>query len=136
MASDSPSPVRASAQEQEDRLRGLLQTIANDTVRACALAEFGHDGDHDWDINTRPIVERALLKVAAEARGRQQAEQVDVEAFRANLHATYNGGWHGNEDGMKAFHHGMDTVCNALKGGEAPRPVSYTHLTLPTSDLV
>lgn len=35
-------------------------------------------------------------------------------ARRANFHATYNGGWHGNADGMRAFHHGMDTVFNAL----------------------
>jgi hypothetical protein len=47
---------------------------------------------------------------------------------RENFHATYNGGWHGNKDGLRAFHHGMDTVFNALDeaarlqaaGGGAP----------------
>lgn len=37
-----------------------------------------------------------------------------VEGLRENCHATFNGGWHGNADGMRAFHHGMDTVCNVL----------------------
>jgi hypothetical protein len=40
---------------------------------------------------------------------------------RADFHATYNGGWHGNADGMRAFHHGMDTVFNALEEAAALR---------------
>jgi NMD protein affecting ribosome stability and mRNA decay len=40
-------------------------------------------------------------------------ERIDVEAMRANLHATFNGGWQDPET-IRAFHHGMDTVCNVL----------------------
>jgi hypothetical protein len=54
----------------------------------------------------------AALLVTPE--GAQGWQPIDVEAMRAQLHATFNGGWHGNDDGMKAFHHGMDTVCNVL----------------------
>jgi hypothetical protein len=38
-----------------------------------------------------------------------------VVELRESCHMTYNGGWHHSEDGMKAFHHGMDTVCNVLE---------------------
>lgn len=38
---------------------------------------------------------------------------IDVEAMRANLHATFNGG-HREPETIGAFHHGMDTVCNVL----------------------
>lgn len=38
---------------------------------------------------------------------------LDVDAMRANLHVTFNGGHH-EEPARGAFHHGMDTVCNVL----------------------
>ena len=41
-------------------------------------------------------------------------QPIGVEELRASLHMTYNGGWHHSDDGLKAFHHGMDTVCNVL----------------------
>lgn len=38
----------------------------------------------------------------------------NLERARAlNLHATFNGG-HEDEGRRRAFHHGMDTVCNVL----------------------
>lgn len=39
---------------------------------------------------------------------------IDVEQMRGNLHATFNGGWQEPET-IRAFHHGMDTVCNVLE---------------------
>ena len=41
------------------------------------------------------------------------AQTLDVQAMRANLHATFNGGYE-SKDTLRAFHHGMDTVCNVL----------------------
>lgn len=38
---------------------------------------------------------------------------LDVESMRGNLHATFNGG-HQTPETIRAFHHGMDTVCNVL----------------------
>lgn len=38
---------------------------------------------------------------------------LDVEQMRGNLHITFNGGWQ-SEAEIRAFHHGMDTVCNVL----------------------
>lgn len=37
-----------------------------------------------------------------------------IESERAGCHATYNGGHH-NDGHLEAFHHGMDTVFNALQ---------------------
>lgn len=59
---------------------------------------------------------RDVLRDAADllSTGSAQAapQALNIEAMRANLHATYNGGW--SDDECRAFHHGMDTVCNLL----------------------
>lgn len=52
---------------------------------------------------------------------------LDVEAMRTNLHATFNGG-HQTPEAIKAFHHGMDTVCNVL---EAQQQGKGTNSILP-----
>src|SRR6266540_3460895 len=42
-----------------------------------------------------------------------------VSLNRETFHATFNGGWHDNPDALRAFHHGMDTVFNALESRPA-----------------
>ena len=44
-----------------------------------------------------------------------QILQIKVMPNRENLHAAYNGG-HWEDKEHKAFHHGMDTVCNIMDG--------------------
>lgn len=58
------------------------------------------------------------------------AGAIDVEAMRANLHATFNGGHHDKPE-HSAFHHGMDTVCNVLA---AKQKGQQTNGILPTDD--
>lgn len=55
------------------------------------------------------------LSAAADELERLERHVVDSERLRMNCHATYNGGHH-DEPAYSAFHHGMDTVCNVLKG--------------------
>lgn len=38
------------------------------------------------------------------------------DEFRDAMHQNYNGGHHGDEGKLDAFHHGMDTVCNSVVG--------------------
>ncbi len=54
-----------------------------------------------------------LLGIYARLAEAFTSETFDVKAMRANLHATFNGGWR-DKDHLRAFHHGMDAVCNVL----------------------
>lgn len=78
----------------------------------------------DWMADQRPSpTTAAMLRQGADALAEidrltaqvreADALKVDVEAMRVNLHATFNGGHH-DEPARRAFHHGMDTVCNVL----------------------
>jgi hypothetical protein len=98
---------------RDEQVRARLATVAipveDETGFTVGLSDSGLDA-----------LVPAVLALLDEAR-----PTLDVEALRANLHATFNGGWHHSDDGMQAFHHGMDTVCNVLadkqKGGNANR---------------
>lgn len=54
-------------------------------------------------------------------------EMSNIEAIRGGCHATYNGGHH-EEQTRKAFHHGMDTVCNVLTDIAKPAKLLITRL--------
>jgi hypothetical protein len=69
--------------------------------RSCQC-EYGASGAH-----------QAGCPEAARPALPQEPTTIDIEAMRANLHATFNGGW-GGVEALRAFHHGMDTVCNVL----------------------
>lgn len=74
-------------------------------------------------------IEAFALAVREEAT-RAERERLDVEAMRANLHATFSGGHHDNPAALRAFHHGMDTVCNVL---EADQKGASTNGILPAA---
>ena len=90
--------------------------------------------------------ENNLALVVSLLRGEAGApdppKPLNIEELRESCHMTYNGGWHGNEDGMKAFHHGMDTVCNVLEhsgplfqGAAVVARVPHPERTLPPADV-
>lgn len=77
------------------------------TIEEWASVKPAHD---DVGIEVVRLTEGTFVRLLATAKQGAEVLQLDRETF----HGTYNGGWHGNDDGMRAFHHGMDTVFNAI----------------------
>jgi hypothetical protein len=99
-----PQPEGLIAAVQELRKR-LDQWDDKQSTIAALIAE-----NNVWGA-ARAVAEYASQLSAASLPSGWQP--IDVEAMRANLHATFNGG-HQKQDTIRAFHHGMDTVCNVL----------------------
>jgi predicted RNase H-like nuclease (RuvC/YqgF family) len=59
---------------------------------------------------------RSVLRTQEQRVEELEAGLKRFASMRTDLHSAYNGGWHG-EDTNKAFHHGMDTVCNVIEAG-------------------
>ena len=68
---------------------------------------------HSTRIPSEWVVAWAAKLSALVLVGHGKGEPIDIVAMRANLHATFNGG-HETPETIRAFHHGMDTVCNVL----------------------
>lgn len=77
--------------------------------------QSGHGTEHRQNEAMQEAAERTWPGLS-EGSPRPEIEhlrEIDVEAMRANLHATFNGG-HQDIATIIAFHHGMDTVCNVI----------------------
>ena len=99
-----------------------IQNIVGNLIEEAI--DYGQEHGTQTDVDAA----RDHLLAAITAHGDQRAREAlrGFAARRPDFHATYNGGWHGDESGMRAFHHGMDTVFNTLdresalaEGGEA-----------------
>ena len=62
-----------------------------------------------------PKLVLALVDALEAARVARAGALQEFAKRREAFHRTYNGGWHDSADALRAFHHGMDTVFNALE---------------------
>lgn len=118
--SDHADMIDAMAEEIDALKQRLSEVEAErekEIEQACAAerAEIAFDiaenPNSEW---TRELRESFALNNIGRTAPERMREALNIERMRANLHATFNGGWQ-NEREIEAFHHGMDTVCNVLE---------------------
>jgi peptide deformylase len=104
-----PETFDALIADTKSLLEGVEPAPAPEPPDWAAIDDYLHE-----EISLEKLSERLGCNIA-DLQGLSSLMALTVlPSRRPEFHATYNGGWHGNADGMRAFHHGMDTVFNAL----------------------
>lgn len=94
----------------------LVSAWNNDVSRTTTWrvrAFDARDAEHQWRMENGGRKVGDLL-VYGEPRVEPFDPVLSINELREMCHATFNGGWQTEEE-RRAFHHGMDTVCNVLE---------------------
>lgn len=107
------SPITHRPVRHDQAVRQLREDLVDAEHNAAACDKQDDQGEI-CPCRVRVVaLKLALRALAGQHVTDAQRQRIDVEAMRANLHATFNGG-HESRETIRAFHHGLDTVCNVL----------------------